>query len=147
MDFERQLKEWCETAHGPYRRPFSPNPAWRQARVFIIGTNPATPLRNEFASFDDYWNALTVDPTKFDAHYSAQHHGETSKSTKWTRRLIELLQPLNCLVTNACWYPVEKEKNVPPSEWEFAESSLKKLIAFIRPNAIVCHGSVAEGFA
>jgi hypothetical protein len=60
----------------------------------IIGTNPATPLRDEFRSFDEYWNSLTVDPAAFDKYYSAQHKDGASKSTKWTKRQIELLQPL-----------------------------------------------------
>src|SRR5437762_2752650 len=51
-DFEAQLKEWCATASGPYRRPFAPNPQWATAQVVIVGANPATPLRMEFASFE-----------------------------------------------------------------------------------------------
>ncbi len=65
-DFEVRLRELCNTAMGPYLRPFAPNTEWRSAQVFVVGTNPATPLRDEFASFDTYWHGLTVDPSVFD---------------------------------------------------------------------------------
>lgn len=147
MDFEEQLKSWCTTNSGPYRRPFAPNPDWHTADVFIIGTNPATPLRDEYDSFKEYWESLIANPASFEKHYSRQHNGGTSKSTKWTNRLIELLQPLNCLVTNACWFPVMKQKDIPVEEWAFAQQGLNSLIDFVRPKALFCHGSVAEGFA
>jgi len=146
-DFEAQLKKWCATASGPYRRPFAPNPQWATAQVVIVGANPATPLRKEFASFEEYWRSLTTNPDSFNRHYSAQHGGGTSKSTKWTKQLIELVQPLNCLVTNACWFPVRKQKDIPKSELAFAQHSLKEMILLIKPRALLCHGSVAEGFA
>jgi hypothetical protein len=92
MDFETQLKSWCNTERGPYRHPFAPNPNWRSAQVMIIGTNHATLLRNEFGSFDEYWNSLTVDPAAFDKYYSAQHKDGASKSTKWTKNLFNVLE-------------------------------------------------------
>lgn len=147
VDFEAQLKDWCATACGPYRRPFAPNPQWGTADVFIVGTNPATPLRNEYRSFDEYWDSLTRTPAVFERHYSAQHGGGTSKSTSWTKKLKELLQPLNCLVTNACWFPVQKQKEIPASEWAVSERGLSALVGFVRPKALFCHGAVAEAFA
>lgn len=147
MTFETQLKEWCTTSQGPYRRPFAPNSNWASADVIIIGTNPATPLRDEFLSFDEYWSALTSDPELFYKHYSAKHGGSTSKSTVWMRKLIEVLHPLNCLVTNACWFPVQKQKDIPKYEWAFSQQPLKELIAFVKPKAVFCHGAVAEDFA
>lgn len=147
MDFEAQLKQWCNTPSGPYRRPFSPNPNWSTADVIIIGTNPATPLREQFSSFDEYWASLTLHPDLFWSRYAAQHSGGTSKSTCWTMKLIELVSPLNCLVTNTCWYPVQKQKEIPRTEWELARQTLKALISQIRPKVVFCHGSKAEEFA
>jgi len=65
-DVEDRLREICHTDAGPYLRPFAPNPEWRTAQVFVVGTNPATPLRDEFESFDAYWRGLTVDPSIFE---------------------------------------------------------------------------------
>ena len=147
MDFETQIKELCATAKGPYRRPFVPNTKWASANVFIIGTNPATPLRKEFASFDEYWNGLTARPEVFEKHYSAKHGGEASKTTKNIRKLVELLQPLNCLVTNVSWYPAKTKKEIPDAEWQLGKCALKTLISHCRPSVLFCHGQPAEEFA
>lgn len=149
VDLEDRLKEWCDTESGPYLRPFAPNQNWRDAEVMIIGENPATPLRDEYSSFDEYWDSLTTNLTIFDMHYSAQNHGETTKSTTWAKKLIELLEPLelNCLVTNVCWFPVQKSKDIPRNEPSIGQNYLLQLIRFVQPKVIFCHGSKAEEFA
>jgi uracil-DNA glycosylase len=147
VDLEARLKEWCETASGPYLRPFAPNPNWRDAEVMIIGENPATPLRDEYSSVDEYWDSLTANPEIFEKHYSAQHRGAMSKSTKRMRELIDHLQPLNCLISNVCWFPVQKSKDIPPIERRASLGYLYQLICFVQPKVIFCHGSIAEEFA
>lgn len=147
VDLEDRLKEWCNTTSGPYRRPFAPNPRWRDAEVMIIGENPATPLRAEYSSFDEYWESLTTNPKIFEKHYSAQHRGGMSKSTKRMLDLIDLLRPLNCLVSNVCWFPALKSKDIPLIERRTSLGYLHQLICFVQPKVIFCHGSKAEDFA
>ena len=147
LEFTDQLKSWCETPSGPYRRPFRPNATWQTAQVFVIGTNPATPLRDEFASFDEYWKSLTFCPEIFERHYSAKHGGSTSKTARWTNELLCRLRPLNCLLTNVSWYPASKPSEVPKAEWAFGRCALRALIGYCRPRVLFCHGKPAETFA
>jgi len=148
VTFEEQLKDWCRTDEGPYRRPFAPNPNWRGAQVFVVGTNPATPLhRDRFDSFDHYWAGLTVNPEIYYRVYRQQHASGSSKSSSWVRELLHDLRPLNCLVTNVAWYPASRPKYVPKPEWQFGAACLRALVEFCRPAALFCHGQPAEDFA
>lgn len=146
MTFAENLKGWCNTDTGPYRRPFTPNSEWESATVLIVGTNPATPLRDEFESFDQYWQGLTESPEIFNERYTTAHQGGTSKSTSNANQLLKLLEPLNVLVTNVVWFPVSSKKEIPKSEWEFGQTALTELIRHVRPKVVFCHGADAEAF-
>ena len=146
MVFADRMKEWCNTINGPYRRPFAPNTEWSNASVFVVGTNPATPMRDEFDSFDQYWSGLTVDPRLYNLRYSAAHSGKASKSTKNARHLLDELTAQNVLVTNVVWYPVSRKRNIPRDEWTFGRQWLNELIDFVCPRAVFCHGADAEDF-
>ncbi len=146
MSFTNQLKDWCNTENGPYRRPFAPNIDWESATVFVVGTNPATPMRDQFGTFEEYWRGLTEDPDLFLCRYRAAHSGGTSRSTANAKHLIESLGPLNVLVTNVVWYPVAKKGDIPGKEWEFGSEWLMKLVEHVQPKAMLCHGKDAETF-
>lgn len=141
---EAFLRQLAETASGPYLRPFTPDAAWRQARVFIVGTNPATPLRDEFASFDVYWHALTRDPASFEAVYRARHGGKTSKTTARIGRFATPLRSVGVLRTNACALPSERWSDLaaPERRAQLANGLLilRALVAICRPAAILAHG-------
>ncbi len=110
------LREICNTPEGPYLRPFAPNPKWAEARIFIVGTNPATPLRKEFESFEAYWHSLAHDPEAFERIYKQQHSSRISKTSKTTGRARQFqnqLTPINILTTNAMIYPAKKPKYIP----------------------------------
>jgi hypothetical protein len=141
---EAFLRQVAETASGPYLRPFTPDVGWRRARVLVVGTNPATPLRDEFASFDAYWHALTCDPTSFDAVYRAQRGGKTSKTTARIARFAAPLRDAGVLRTNACALPSERWRELHPAERRAHLESglliLRALVAICRPAAILAHG-------
>lgn len=139
------LKNACETETGPYLRPFVTNRNWNKAQVFVIGTNPATPLRDEFDSFEDYWNSLTKEPARFEEIYSAQHTSGASKSTRRSRFLLEQLQPLNVLVTNAMIYPAKRPKYIPNKAYQrtIGIGSFMFLSSVCKPRAILFYGSEA----
>ena len=69
----RWLRSLCNTNEGPFLRPFAPNAQWNSASVIVVGTNPATPLREKFADFDNYSTALTRYPARFEKIYSSKH--------------------------------------------------------------------------
>lgn len=144
---EQWLRLICNTDSGPYLRPFAPNSHWRTADVFIVGTNPATPLRPEFSSFDEYWHGLTVDKAVFEAKYRAKR-GDKKKSTKTTERaskFIENLRPLNILTTNAIAYPIEKADKIPDKKHQktLGRDIFDRLVQLCRPKAILFHGQPA----
>ena len=114
--------------------------------MIIIGTNPATPMRDQFDSFEQYWNGLTKTPELFDSKYKKEHNGKTSKSTKNANQLLSQLEPFNVLVTNVVWYPVQRKKLIPKQEWAYGEHALADLILHIKPKVIFCHGADAESF-
>ena len=144
-DIEAWLKGVCNTAEGPYLRPFAPNSRWHKAELLIVGTNPATPLRQQFGSFDEYWSGLTRQPEVFYQHYRAMHDGGETKSTARTRRLVEQLQPINVLVTNAYAYPAEEEKLIPdkPRQLLIGREIVSRLSAMPTVRVAIFHGSRA----
>lgn len=146
MSFEEKLKERCYTESGPYRRPFAPNRHWSSAEVLIVGTNPATPIRDELGSFENYWQALTHTPEAFYNYYHQAHGGGASKSTTNANLLLSLLEPINTLTTNVVWYPVSRKNEIPKMEWELGAQALDELIQHIQPKVIFCHGADAERF-
>ena len=85
--------------------PFMPDAEWRKARVLIVGTNRATPLRDEFVSFSEYWHALTCDLAAFQAVYLAQRSDENSMTGGRIVRFATALSGVGLLRTNACALP------------------------------------------
>ena len=117
MNYVEKLKQWCNTEYGPYRRPFTPNTEWENTDIMVVGTNPATPMREQLDSFEEYWQGLTEKPDLYSQRYHIAHCGKTSKSTGIANHLLKLLSPLNVLVTNVVWYPVARKKDIPKEEW------------------------------
>lgn len=141
---EAFLRQLAETASGPYLRPFTPDDGWRSARVLVVGTNPATPLRDEFASFDAYWHALTRDPAAFEAVYRAHRSGKTSKTAARIARFAGPLRDAGVLRTNACALPSKCWSDLRAAEkrvqLERGLQILRALVAICRPAAILAHG-------
>jgi hypothetical protein len=144
---EKQLKCLCNTSAGPYLRPFAPNPEWQTATCIIVGENPATELRDQFSSFEEYWKGLTVEPEIFNRHYAAVRNGRSSKTSQGVAELTQLLAPANCLVTNICWYPAKKYKNSPLSERKLGKERLANLIEYCKPKVLFFHGAESSAFA
>jgi hypothetical protein len=142
-DLEKWLKEVCDTESGPYLRPFSPNPNWYSADVIVVGTNPATPLRDQFLSFDEYWDALTRTPEKFEEVYSREHGGGESKTTSNRRVLTDNLNGINVLVTNVVWLPSSSASKIKISEFRSGYGRLKRLLDGINPKVIFAYGGKA----
>lgn len=148
-DFEALLRRLANTESGPYLRPFTPDTQWRKARVFIVGTNPATPLRDEFASFDEYWHALTCDPAAFQSVYLAQRSGKSSTTTGRINRFATALSGVGLLRTNACALPSRRWTGLPTAlrheQREIGRQVLRALVEICRPVAILCHGKEGVG--
>jgi hypothetical protein len=151
---EQWLRKQCETRSGPYLRPFSPNVTWRDAEVFLVGENPATPIRRGCMTFDKYWNSLTTNPADFAAAYSdarKERAGSADSSeTSERRKTFERALGLNCLVTNVCSYPAFPGDDVP-KEHRGAKGTgyeiLSALLEMVQPRAILFHGAEAAKFA
>lgn len=143
-DFEVVLRTLAQTDSGPYLRPFTPDAQWRTARVFIVGTNPATPLRDEFDSFDTYWHALTRDPAAFQKVYMARRSGKPSVTTNRINRFTAPLADVGVLRTNACALPSRRWGELPSAlrreQLEIGRRVLRALVEICRPAAILCHG-------
>jgi hypothetical protein len=145
-----ELDDWlrgvCQTPEGePYLRPFGPNAKWRDAQVFLVGTNPSTPIRHEFGSFDDYWRALTENTDEFDRVYRSLNTGGMTETTKNTRRIVEAAGQINFLMTNAYPYPARKPKQIPRRQAmeRLGNDIVTRLLHRIRPSAVVFHGNPA----
>jgi len=148
-DLEAWLKEICCTSSGPYLRPFAPNPKWRQAEVVVIGTNPATPLRKQFPSFEAYWRTLTQNPKEFNEIYSREHVSGESTTTKRLHILTDNLtsnpNKINVLITNAVWLPSGSASKITCPEISYGHECLKRLLDGIKPRVIFAHGKPALG--
>lgn len=153
-----ELKSFCNQPTRPYLRPFAPNPRWQTASVFIIGTNPATPLRDQFDDFDQYWTGLTQTPAIFWERYRAEHCRGASKTTANVKKLEKALSGTNCLITNVSWFPAKTfERSVrvtdnppdtPDADVLSASSRrLKRLIGFCPAKVLLFHGRWACRFA
>ncbi len=143
MDFEQQLKAYC-TDKNPYLRPFGPNPHWKQAQVFIVGTNPATPMRDEFTSPDEYWDSLTKSPDIFECKYNCARGHKISKTSKNIKKLCVELPDVNLLITNASAFPCGPHVRVPLAERERGKWIFKELVNLCQPRVIFAHGQKAQ---
>jgi len=144
---EEELKRICNIPCGPFLRPFAPNCLWNSASCLIVGENPATPIGPDLMTFDEYWQGLTVHPSIFDEAYRASRNGKVSLTSKWTKHLVDSIGIERCLVTNVCWFPAQKPRDVPKDEWRNGAVYLSKLIEFLQPKVIFFHGRRARKFA
>ena len=146
---DQYLREICNTSEGPYLRPFRPNPKWAEARIFIIQKNPATPLRWEFESFDEYWLSLTQCPEVFTQKYSQKHSSGQSKTTKRSQRFQNQLHPINVLATNAIIYPTRPGENIPneAKQRKIGRRCFEYLLGVCKPSSILFAGADAVGLA
>lgn len=149
---EQWLKEKCYQRKGPYLRPFAPNNRWRDASIFIIGLNPATPFREEFNSFDHYWNSLTRQPEHYQKVYRDRYRKteeERSRTSKRISEMLTLLLPHNVLVTNLYAYPTSNPKQIP--RWVKNETISERILTFLlflcKPRVLFFHGREARLFA
>lgn len=145
MADDRYLREICNTPDGPYLRPFRPNPKWAEARIFIVGTNPATPLREEFESFEAYWHSLTQDPEAFNRIYRQQHRSGESKTTKRAQRFQTQLTSVNVLTTNAMIYPAKRPNYIPRKREQrnIGTCCFQFLFNVCKPSSALFHGAKA----
>ena len=151
MDIDDQyLRELCNTLQDhPYLRPFRPNPKWFEARIFIVEQNPATPLRCEFESFDEYWHSLTRDPEAFDRRYREKHSSGQSKSTDRARQIQDWLHPVNVLITNAIIYPTRPGEKIPnkPKQKRIGKRCFEYLLNVCKPYSVLFCGAKAVELA
>lgn len=143
-DFEALLRRLSNTSAGPYLRPFTPDAHWRNARMFVVGTNPATPLRDEFGSFDTYWDSLTRDPSAFEAIYRAQRGGKVSRTAGRIESFAAPLRSIGVLRTNAAALPSGRWKTLSPNvrreQLVLGQKILRALVEICRPQVILGHG-------
>jgi hypothetical protein len=139
-----RLKDLCWTETGPYRRPFRPVRGWTASRVLLIGNNPATPLREEFADFDDYWRCLTEQPDRFLLTQMAARQGRRSKTSTRLQELEAQLGDVQALACNAAAYPIAHGGRVPAHEWRVGAQIVKVLLEVCSPAAVFAHGSRAR---
>lgn len=149
---EQWLKQKCYRPSGPYLRPFAPNPAWKEATVFIVGLNPSTPFREEFESYEHYWDSLTRHPEHYYEAYRRKYQRreeQLSRTARMLSRLIEGLRPWNVLVTNVYAYPTPNPKLIPKviKQERPGERILARLIAICQPRVLLFHGREARTFA
>jgi hypothetical protein len=138
------LRRLACNSSGPYLRPFTPDAQWREARVFVVGKSPATPLRDEFGGFDAYWHALTTDPAAFKAMYLTTRSGKLSPTTKRFNRFAAPLAGIGVLRANACALPSRRWSELPAAvrreQLVIGRQVLRALVEICRPAAILCHG-------
>jgi hypothetical protein len=120
--------------------------------VFIIGLNPVSPIREEFASFDHYWRAVTESPAEFEAACLTKYKCAESERSRTSRRIEEfckLLYPINVLVTNIIAYPATNPKLIPAQykREPASERILSHLIQICKPQVLIFHGREARSFA
>lgn len=150
-NLDEKLKRLCNTTSGPYLRPFRATTRWRDAKVLIVGANPATSIPREvFNSFDDYWMSLTEDPTRFKQVIDAV--SKDGKSSRTTQRIEELCKQINgtkypgikYLIANACAYPCAREAQVPRMQWDVGEKIFAELLKGCNPAVVFGHGRRAK---
>jgi hypothetical protein len=149
---ELWLRTKYYTTEGPYLFPFYPNPNWKEARVFIVGLNPVVPFREEFDSYEHYWQALTQLPEEFERARSKKQQPKKRSESRTQKRISELvsrLQPLNVLVTNIFAYPAVSPLGIPTELRREADENkvISRLIKICKPAALFFHGREARLFA
>lgn len=146
---ELWLKQKCYTSEGPYLLPFAPNINWKSASVFIVGLNPTSSFRDEFDSFEHYWQALTRHPDTFKKIHQGKYLGRPeSRTSKRIRHLTEWLEPTNVLVTNTFAYPATNPLLIPTyvRREPVSERLLSRLLRICQPKVVFFHGAEARKF-
>lgn len=119
--------------------------------MFLVGTNPATPIDRDCMAFEDYWDGLTKNPDAFEANYrDALSSSRRSTTTTERRRAFERALGINCLVTNVSAYPATRPKCIPaqhkgPNGTGY--EILSALFQIAQPRAVLFHGADAAKFA
>ena len=152
LEDERWIKSKCHTTKGPYLQPFAPNPSWRNAEVFIVGLNPITSFREEFDSFDHYWQSLTSEPELYEKTQQAKYLKQEAARSRTSLRIAELtkhLSPLNTLVTNVFSYPSTNPSLIPQQyrREPVHERIISRLLVVCKPKVLLFHGAEARKFA
>ncbi|HEY9285348.1 MAG TPA: hypothetical protein VIP46_17985 [Pyrinomonadaceae bacterium] len=146
---ELWFKQKCYTSEGPYLLPFAPNINWKSASVFIVGLNPTGSFRDEFDSFEHYWQALTRHPDTYKKiHQEKYLRRPESRTSKRIRYLTEWLDPVNVLVTNTFAYPTTNPLFIPTHirREPVGERLLSRLLRTCKPKVVFFHGAEARKF-
>jgi len=160
--FEAGLRKLMETQQSivgadKQLRPFvcAGNPL--ECEAFIIGTNPATPMRG------NWWNYLDkktgyFDKTKFEDDYKKQRNDQDKSDSSNTRGRINLAVtaalPVRCLETNVYSIATPDEDDLEEVVDGLEASNknidltviLKYLIESIHPKIVLAHGGIAKKF-
>lgn len=154
--FLEQVKEWIKPHPGenhPYYRPFIANEYHDRWPVFLVGTNPATPINPSQIDADTYANML-LNQELFIKHYIKlrQRLKKTKVSPTRTgiRKMADKIQKstgYSVLETNVIPYPASNEKELAYVSKEALNHSRKifsKLLLNQRPRLIITHGRTAK---
>lgn len=157
-----KLKEFC----GPYKgcdtyfRPLVCKGDIRKIGIFIVGINPATPIKTNV--LPDEYNKMLTDYQKFDEYYVSLRK-ELGKKRKYSptrlgidslvQRLAEIplikSKKIAIAETNVVPYPTKDYSELKALEKENPELIMKaksiflKLLDSIRPKIIIIHSKTA----
>ena len=132
-------------------RPFVCDGSPLSCKIFLVGTNPASPMK---ASFWDFWDdTMGFDKASWLKAYIAEraarplspgrtHHMAISTTRRLIGHFIEAAAPYRVLETNVDARPSETAAGITADTAETAPFEF--LLRTIAPKVVVTHGIIAE---
>ena len=144
-DFASGLREILNRMNTPGLRPFACDGSPLSCNVFLVGSNPATPM---YRSFWEFWSDdFGFDKASFMQAYreARTERGElrTSKTRHTLEWVVDASAPTRCLETNVYAKPTSGGvRNLGPEDLN--SEPLRYLLDWIKPGLIIGHGRTAR---
>jgi len=152
-----ELEKVCAPIHDgkAYFRPFLCRGNILEAKTFLVGINPATPIFPEDVGLRTYVEML-LSHEKFYSFYVSLRKKRGKRGISHTRegigsfgRWLEEKTGCPVLETNMIAYPTRNEDSLklePEYIWETGKQIFRSLLFGIRPKLIVLHGDIVGHF-
>ena len=126
-------------AKDPNVRPFVCDGRPEECRVFIVGTNPATAMREPFK---DFWSSESgFDKKAWFKSYGDQRDGKWSPTRHVIEGVIEAAPGVGFLETNVYATATASEADILSEHRD--SDFFKVLVETVRPKVIIAHGREA----
>lgn len=153
MISNKEFRELCKPpiSDKAYYHPFLCDGNWDEARTFLIGINPATPITKDDISFDEYINSF-YNGTFYDIYNNNRKNSCKTKQSRTRLGINSFVNFLNdvtkkpVIETNVIPYPtanIEDLYKEPDEVINRGKEIFLELLQAFKPQLLIFHGKTA----